>query len=515
MFLLLLTFFAQQSLWLQKAEAAKPELHAIEIAPQRIVQLVQDESAFQGWRMQPVEGLDKYLSSSMKEHPAVIVDFGDHYTGYYSFHLITTHRCADGPLRLRFTFAEIPSEFVADWDNYTGWLSSAWRQMEEMVVFDMDTTYTLERRYSGRYVKIELLAYSKDFDFCLDKMSFRAVSSAPQITTILRLSPDMERIYKVGLRTLSECMQTVYEDGPKRDKRLWAGDVYLEALANMYSYRCHDLTKRCLYLFAALPDDDGRIFGNIFERPEPHPQLESHPEDYALLYCVALRDYMEATDDMETARDLFPVVVRQLEYAQQIYGQYDGHWLFFDWRDGVEKTAAMECLTVFALNQSAMLAERIGEAEYAKVWRAQAKVYSKQIRKQFYNPKTGMICDHDQYNEIEQIWATLSGVLTAKEAQKALTQMKQSQDVVRLGTPYANHYYVEALIQCGLTEAAREHVLTYWGDMVKKGADTYWEAYDPEDEQLSPYGFAPINSYCHAWSCTPVYFIGKYPEIFQ
>nr|WP_301847471.1 hypothetical protein [uncultured Parabacteroides sp.] len=51
--------------------------------------------------------------------------------------------------------------------------------------------------------------------------------------------------------------------------------------------------------------------------------------------------------------------------------------------------------------------------------------------------------------------------------------------------------------------------------MVKRGADTFWEVYDPDNDYLSPYGFFVINSYCHAWSCTPVYFINKYPEIFQ
>ena len=51
--------------------------------------------------------------------------------------------------------------------------------------------------------------------------------------------------------------------------------------------------------------------------------------------------------------------------------------------------------------------------------------------------------------------------------------------------------------------------------MVKKGADTFWEVYDPNNDKLSPYGFYPMNSYCHAWSCTPVYFINKYPEVFQ
>ena len=62
---------------------------------------------------------------------------------------------------------------------------------------------------------------------------------------------------------------------------------------------------------------------------------------------------------------------------------------------------------------------------------------------------------------------------------------------------------------------AKKALIDYWGGMIKKGADTFWEAYDPNNDFISPYYFYPMNSYCHAWSCTPVYFIRKYPEIFQ
>ncbi|MHB3894864.1 hypothetical protein ACYBX3_24565, partial [Klebsiella pneumoniae] len=37
--------------------------------------------------------------------------------------------------------------------------------------------------------------------------------------------------------------------------------------------------------------------------------------------------------------------------------------------------------------------------------------------------------------------------------------------------------------------------------------DTFWEAFSLSDYAISPYGSKHINSYCHAWSCTPAYFI--------
>ena len=62
---------------------------------------------------------------------------------------------------------------------------------------------------------------------------------------------------------------------------------------------------------------------------------------------------------------------------------------------------------------------------------------------------------------------------------------------------------------------AADLVLDYWGGMLDRGADTFWEVWDPNDERLSPYGSHLVNSYCHAWSCTPAWFIRTRPEAFR
>jgi len=47
------------------------------------------------------------------------------------------------------------------------------------------------------------------------------------------------------------------------------------------------------------------------------------------------------------------------------------------------------------------------------------------------------------------------------------------------------------------------------GGMIRDGADTFWEVYDPGNAWLCPYNSHHVNSYGHAWSCTPAYFIRK------
>ncbi|MNC32925.1 Bacterial alpha-L-rhamnosidase [compost metagenome] len=79
-----------------------------------------------------------------------------------------------------------------------------------------------------------------------------------------------------------------------------------------------------------------------------------------------------------------------------------------------------------------------------------------------------------------------------------------------MNTPYMMHHYVAALLQVNEPEQATHEIKRYWGAMVEHGADTFWELFDPLRPDFSPYGSKLINSYCHAWSCTPSWFIRKY-----
>ena len=72
------------------------------------------------------------------------------------------------------------------------------------------------------------------------------------------------------------------------------------------------------------------------------------------------------------------------------------------------------------------------------------------------------------------------------------------------------HYVIEAMLKLGMKSEAVQYLKKYWGGMVELGADTFWEAYIPDDLDFSPYKDRMINSLCHAWSCTPSYFIRKY-----
>lgn len=511
--------------WLRKAAEAMPELRRTERHPAAVVRSVADTSAFQGWRMEYAEPVEALYGSSLKERQSVIVDMGRHMTGYFSFRIDHTGMPADAPIRLRLTFAEVPAELNTPFDPYPGGLSRAWLQDETVTVMRLPAEVRIERRVACRYVKIEVLATSY-FDFRIGDIVFEAVTSAsgeaPQLAA--GTDPMIKRIYETGLETLSECMQTVYEDGPKRDQRLWIGDLYLESLANACSFRNHSLTRRCLYLLAALADEEGWLHATVYEYPEPEPQYNQHTMDYSLLYGVALLEYLKATGDMETARELWPVVVRQIEIARTYLKDnlYDMQkqpqwWLVFDWKDDLDRHASVQGLMTFAVERGWELARMLGRESEAADWPALAKAMRRASREAFYDRRSGVVVSgpQRQVSYLSQVWMVLSGTLSPKEGARALTAVLDDPTACRPGSPYAYHYLIEALIACGMEDEARERLIGYWGGMIERGADTFWEVYDPADDYKSPYGFHPVNSYCHAWSCTPVYFINTYRDIFQ
>lgn len=523
-------FATQRKGWLQKAEQNKPVLTETIRRPASLVLLVHDSSIFQGWKTVPGKALDSLYEQSFKKQSGLVLDFGEHLTGSFSFSLKARRGTPDGPLRFRFTFGEVPAELATPFDPYPGSLSRAWLQDEVVTVMELPVTMTIPRRLAFRYVKIDLLGSSPYFDFGFDKVEARATTSATKSPGALPADTDplIRDIDRVGLATLKECMQTVFEDGPKRDRRLWTGDLYLQSITNAYSFQNFALTKRCLYLLAAESSETGDLHSNVFETPQPHAQVGApFLFEYSLLYNAALKEYLVATGDRQTALDLWPVARKQLENINRFLlpdGMFDyaaaakaGWWLFVDWNNTLDKQASIQGICIFALQETLALATQLGKQKEIGAVPGLINQMTAAARKTLYDKQRGVFASGPgkQVSFASQAWMILSGVATTTEARQAIKNLQTLTGVVRPGGPYLYHYYIEAMLKSGLHKEARKELETYWGGMVKRGADTFWEVYDPANDVLSPYNFFPVNSYCHAWSCTPVYFIRKYADVFQ
>lgn len=155
---------------------------------------------------------------------SVTLDFGWHLTGYFTFHTKTLNRCQDAPVRIKFTFGEAPAELNTPLDPWQGTLSRAWMQDETVTIEEMDKPKTIARGMAFRYLKIELLGASPDFDFAIDDLQFKAVSSAGEAGSAtggrraelsrrrLYLQPTQARSIRVDLLRLARRTRREHSD---------------------------------------------------------------------------------------------------------------------------------------------------------------------------------------------------------------------------------------------------------------------------------------------------------------
>ena len=450
----------------------------------------------------------------------VEIDFGRHMVGYLHLKLGYINSHPDAPVWLKIYFAESKKELEEKVENYDGWICSGWVQQEQIHVDVIPAEIELPRRYAFRYVKIEVLDISSKFELTIDDAYVEAVSSADETTLIPYESTDKElvAIDRIACNTLHDCMQQVFEDGPKRDRRLWIGDLRLQALANYETYRMNDMVKGCLYLFAALPMENGQVGACVFMEPEPEVD-DTCMFDYSLLFIPTLWDYYQETGDRQALEELWLTVKQQLKLAEERVDE-DGivadsdvlGWCFLDWSLELNKQAGAQGVLLYALKAAIRIAGELKEDREVEMMQKKYDLYCGAAKKYFWDEKQKLFVSGKdrQVSYASQVWLILGGAANQKEGINILHRVAQHQNAVRIVTPYMYHYYIEAFLQCGEKEEALQIMKTYWGGMAKQGADTFWELYDPKNPEASPYGGTIVNSYCHAWSCAPAYFLRRY-----
>ena len=524
------TALARRSAWLKKAEACKPKLFRREVSPVRLVKVVPDKTAFQGWRTVPNGEVDSALRHMLKRGDSFIFDFGEHLVGSVAFRFLGFENAMDAPVRLKFTFAEVPLELIekepasADWRG----LSLAWIQRETFTFDNVPSEVKLPRRYAFRYMKVEVIACTPSGRFGLDDVKAIAETSADEknLRPWCAPSPEAAKMEEIARRTLRDCMQTVFEDGPKRDRRLWLGDLRLEALANYETYRNFEIVKRSLYLLAGMADDAGLVRSDAYERPTLR-RGSCQLLEYAAFFAVTVLEYLEASGDRETAEDLWSLCVTQLDLLLDaidaggvMNDRTDSRgvsrplagtdwWCFIDHCRELNRQVGGQGALAFGFRKTLALGQKLGhENEVAFLSDVVARM-AQGASKRLWNEERGMyVCEKDgQASYLGQAWMVLGGLADGDRMARCMKTVMADAQAVRPVSPYGHHYFTEALYVAGLPREADAHMKSYWGRMVNLGADTFWEVFVPEDERASPYRTPLLNSYCHAWSCAPAYFL--------
>ena len=465
--------------------------------------------------LETLDGTD-YRTRQLCKGDRVCLDFGTHLVGKVTLRFGFAGAHPDAPAWLRLKFAERECELCENAEDYHGWISMGWIQQEQLHIDVLPNVLELPRRYAFRYLQIEVLDVSTKYRLTLEDAFCVATTSADQSKLESYLgAPRQAHLDAVACRTLRECMQDVFEDGPKRDRRLWIGDLRMQALANYETFRNYDLVKRCLYLFAGTTLDQGRVGACVFLEPEIEVD-DTAMFDYSLFFIPTLLDYYKATGDLETLKDLAPTGWRQIALSQVYFDEThlvrDSDvlgWCFVDWNLGLNKQAGAQGVYLYCLKAAMEVAKLLEEkTRYADL--EQDYAAKKKAAEQLWDAERGFYISgaSRQISWASQVWMTLGG---AKHADSdLLIRLESCQEAEKMVTPYMYHNYVDALLSVGQKDKALHVLNAYWGGMLDEGADTFWELYNPENPKESPYGGTIVNSYCHAWCCAPAYFLRKF-----
>lgn len=241
--------------------------------------------------------------------------------------------------------------------------------------------------------------------------------------------------------------------------------------------------------------------------------------DYSLLFITALWDYYKHTNDREALEDLWDTVKTQISLGIKQVGEDNVvkdsdiiGWCFLDWSLELNKQAGAQGVLLYAMQSAIAIAKEVGKNREAECLFETYELYRKAAKLKFYDENKGLFTSgaDKQVSYASQVWMVLGNVIEPEMGLEVLHNVAAEKDAVEMVTPYIYHYYIEALLKCGAKDEALAVMKNYWGGMAELGADTFWELYNPKNPDESPYGGTIVNSYCHAWSCAPAYFLRRY-----
>ena len=322
----------------------------------------------------------------------------------------------------------------------------------------------------------------------------------------------VQAIVKAAVNTLKASSRDYFVDCPGREQALWLGDVRIEALAAYNGFGDKELTRHSVELFTLMQGRDGSI-------PAVGPLSgDAFIPDYHVQWPTIAHDYYMHTGDKEALSRWQVALSKAVSWMERELDRRSlipranrpGWWCFLDWANYLPREDYSGILNIFAYEgflSASRLARVLGEEGLASRWLSHAENMRLGIYDNLYDSGTGMFLDIPKQSGIEShsrqvnALAVSSGLVEGKDAYKVMEQMLKRRDIPPIQTPYFAWHYLEALLKAGFVSQAMSYVKEYWGGMLDRGADCFWETFDPTSTlATSPFALPGGHpSRCHGW----------------
>ena len=364
----------------------------------------------------------------------------------------------------------------------------------------------------------------KDGNFTSVPVAFRYIF-VPNIDTPLDISLDFEylpletrasfecdddlvnQLWKTCEYTMLLNSREGFFDGIKRDRWVWSGDAYQSYFVNYYLA----FVKRTI---------------RILRGAEPMLKHINTICDYTFYWLCSIWDYYFFTGDKGFVFDIYPDMLEVLRFVEGrlspdgMFDRKSDDWVFMDWStfDPAGPMCAEQMVLCKSYKSVSLCASLVGDTVTRERTEKQSDYIKEQINKLYWCEEKGaFIDDYNSGRENVTRHANIFAILfdlTSEDRKKSIVKnVIYNKEITPITTPYFEFYELDAMCSIGDFKYMTDMLSSYWGGMLRLGATTIWEEFDPTKngiEHYEMYGGKYEKSLCHAWGASPIYLLGKY-----
>jgi len=321
----------------------------------------------------------------------------------------------------------------------------------------------------------------------------------------------INRLWKTCEYTMLLNSREGFFDGIKRDRWVWSGDAYQSYFVNYYLAFDKEIVKRTI---------------RILRGAEPTYKHINTISDYTFYWLCSIWDYYFYTGDKEFVCDVYPDMMEILSFVEGrltpdgMFDRKPDDWVFMDWStfDPAGPMCAEQMVLCKAYQSISRCAKLVGDNDTASRTEKHASYIKEQINTLYWCEEKGAFVDdyksgRQNVTRHANIFAILFDLTTEKRKGSIVKNVIYNKEITPITTPYFEFYELDAMCHIGDFEYMTNMLNSYWGGMLRLGATTIWEEFDPTKsgiEHYEMYGGKYEKSLCHAWGASPIYLLGKY-----
>jgi hypothetical protein len=321
--------------------------------------------------------------------------------------------------------------------------------------------------------------------------------------------PLLNRAWEVGRHTIRLSMLDHFVDCPWRERTIYGGDIYPENMIAWYAFGDGRITRKTLRQMAAIQYDAGALppYG-------PYSGCDGFYPSWSAYWGLTLLDYYRLTGDRDLLDELWPNLqallawaLRELENDTGLIAEPGGRASrtddepdpFVRWtkapRDRYLGWTNFPFCALF--RRAAELAAEIGDDGSAEAWAGTARSMAAALPKALINEDTGGCAT--QADTALLLWSKVTDGAAADRAAGAMF----GENVQPIQTPFHGFFVLDGLFGAGHDQRALDFMREFWGEMLDRGATTFWEHFGLDWPREGVPGRG--TSLCHGWSAAPTW----------